>query len=93
MTTNDVPYTYTVTAEDTNGGVLTITAATLPAWLTLTDHGDGTAILSGMPSIADLGYTAIELAVMDDYGLTDTQAFVITVWYRVYLPLALRNAP
>jgi len=33
------------------------------------------------------------LRVTDSGGLTDTQAFTITVWRRVYLPLVLRNTP
>jgi hypothetical protein len=91
--TKDVPYIYTATAEDTNGGVLTITALILPAWLTLTDHWDGAVTISGTPSSSDVGDNAVELVVTDDNGLTDTQSFVITVWYGNYIPLVLRNKP
>lgn len=86
-------YAYTITTQDINGDALTITASTLPAWLTLTDHGDGTASLSGAPSSFDGGDHAVELVVSDGDGLTDTQAFVIAVRHRIYLPLVLRNAP
>ena len=92
----DVLYTYAVTADDPDlihGDELTITATTLPAWLTLTDHGNGTATLTGTPMTADVGDHAVELLVTDSEGLTDTQTFTITVWCRTYLPLVLRNAP
>ena len=51
--TQDVPYT--AIATDANGDALTVTAPALPAWLALTDHGDGTATLAGTPSNADVG--------------------------------------
>lgn len=80
--TQGVVYTYTVTATDsdlTYGDILTITAPTLPAWLTLTTHGGGTATLSGTPSNTDVGQHPMVLRVADSGGLTDTQAFTITV--------------
>ncbi|MBN1920855.1 MAG: DUF11 domain-containing protein [Anaerolineae bacterium] len=89
-------YTATVTATDADlihGDTLTLTASTLPGWLTLTDHGDGTAALSGTPTCADGGRHTVVLRVTDSGGLFDTQTFNITVWSRVYLPLVLRNTP
>jgi len=89
-------YTYTVTADDPDldwGDVLTITAPMCPAWLTLTDHGDGTALLTGMPTATDGGEHAVQLRVTDSAGLMATQTFTITVPYQIYLPLVLRNAP
>ncbi len=80
----DAPYTYAVTATDPDlpyGDVLAITAPTLPAWLTLTDKGDGTATLSGTPTIADVGQHSVSLRVTDGNGLAATQAFTINVAY------------
>jgi uncharacterized repeat protein (TIGR01451 family) len=77
--TQDVPYSYTAAAVDDNGDALTITAPTLPTWLTLTDHGDGTASLSGTPTNAEVGEHPVVLQVADSGGLTATQAFTITV--------------
>ncbi|MDX9956225.1 MAG: putative Ig domain-containing protein, partial [Anaerolineae bacterium] len=92
--------TATVTAADADlvfGDTLTLTATTLPAWLTLTDHGDGASLtlatLSGTPTGADGGSHTVVLRVTDSEGLFDTQSFSITVWSRVYLPLVLRNSP
>ena len=92
-TTEAAPYTYTITAQDDNGDTLTISASTQPTWLTLTDHGNGTATLTGTPDNAEVGNHAVVLSVTDSDGLTTTQSFLITVWGRVYLPLVLRNTP
>ena len=44
--TEDIVYVYNVTATDVDvGDILTITGT--PAWLTLTDNGDGAATLTG----------------------------------------------
>lgn len=98
--TEDMPYTYAVTADDPeliSGDALTVTVPTLPGWLTLTDHGDGTATLSGTPTNAHVGDHPVVLEVTDSGGLYATQSFTITVvekpWYRMYLPLVLRNTP
>ena len=41
--TEDVAYSYAIATSDVDGDALTITAPTLPAWLTVVDNGDGTA--------------------------------------------------
>jgi uncharacterized repeat protein (TIGR01451 family) len=79
--TEAAPYTYTLTAQDDNGDTLTITASTLPAWLTLTDHGNGAATLSGTPMTPDVGNHAVTLRVADSGGLSATQTFTITITY------------
>jgi len=94
-----VLYTYAITTTDPDlphGDVLTVTApTTLPAWLTLTDHGNGTATLSGTPTDAHVGSHPLTLRVSDSGGLTATQAFTVTVAakpvYTVFLPLVARN--
>jgi len=88
------PYLYTITTYDANGDTLSITTTTaLPGWLALVDHGDGTATLSGTPTMT--GTYAIALAVSDGEA-SDTQDFSITVEEgpanKIYLPLLLRNA-
>ncbi len=73
-------YTYNITASDPNAGdTLSISATTLPGWLTLTDNGDKTAILTGLPTISDVGINEVELLVEDQELLNDTQAFNIIV--------------
>jgi len=60
----------------------------LPAWLSLVDHGDGTATLSGTPpinsgAVYDLSFTASN-GVMPD----DTEAFTLTVQEAPYFTSA-----
>ena len=75
----DAAYTYNITATDMDAGdTLTITG-TSPEWLTLTDHGNGTATLSGTPTNDEMGEHAVELVVTDSEGATDSQSFTILV--------------
>ena len=53
----DIEYTYDISTSDVDAGdSRTITATVLPAWLSLTDNGNGTATLSGTPSNTRPGY-------------------------------------
>ncbi len=85
VATEDMQYTYSITASDPNpGDVLTVTATVLPSWLSLT-NGSGSAVffgsttLLGTPTNADVGDHFVSLLVTDSGGLTDTQSFTITV--------------
>jgi hypothetical protein len=96
--TQDAPYTYTVTVGDPDldyGDVLTVTASTLPGWLTLIQTGPVTATLSGTPG--DPREYQVVLRVTDRVGAFAEQSFTITVAekprYYIFLPLAIRNAP
>ncbi len=84
VTTADetVPYTYDIMTSDADhlGSELTITAPTLPSWLTtFNDNGNGTATLSGTPGSADVGPNSVELVVTDPFGASSQQRFDITV--------------
>ena len=77
---SNVLYTWLVESNDPDvDDTLSITATVCPAWLTLTDHGDGTATLSGTPGPADAGDHAVNLYVEDISGQSDTLAFTIHV--------------
>ncbi len=77
--TEDAAYSYSIATSDPDSGAsLTISASTLPVWLTLTDNGDGTATLSGTPTNADVGDHGVVLEVTDG-SLSATQSFTITV--------------
>ncbi len=78
-------YSYTLVSTDSDGDALTLTASTLPAWLSF----DGsTGMLSGTPADSDAGDHAITLTVSDGTDAV-TQSFTITVT----LPVAVNNAP
>lgn len=73
-------YNYNITASDPNtSDVLTITAPTLPSWLSFFDNGNGTATLSGTPSSFDLGSHPVELLVEDGNTGSAAQNFSIIV--------------
>ncbi|MCP4542676.1 MAG: tandem-95 repeat protein [Chloroflexi bacterium] len=77
--TEDSLYSYNVAAGDIDvGDVLSITAPVKPAWLALSDNGDGTAVLSGIPLNADVGAFSVTLQVSDGIS-NDLQVFTITV--------------
>lgn len=76
--TVDVAYVYDVTATDPESEPVTIAAPTLPAWLTFTDNGDGTATLTGTPTASEVGDHAVSLRVSDGSNSAD-QDFTITV--------------
>jgi hypothetical protein len=72
-------YTYVVRTHDPDDESARIESSSLPAWLTLVDHGDGTATLSGMPGGADVGDHAVTLRAIDSTKLTAEQSFTLTV--------------
>jgi hypothetical protein len=78
--TQGAAYSYSIVTSDIDlpTQVLTITAPTLPSWLTLTPTGNGTATLTGTPSNANVGTNGVLLAVTDGIATT-FQNFVITV--------------
>jgi len=74
----DAVFSYTITTSDVDGDALTISATTSPSWLTLTDHLDGTATLSGTPTNSAVGNNSVVLQVSDT-NLSDSQSFTISV--------------
>jgi hypothetical protein len=73
-------FTYDVDVSPGAGATsVTLTSPNLPAWLTLTDHGNGTATLTGIPATANLGALLVTLVATDNLGLTSTQIVDLTV--------------
>lgn len=72
-----------VTATDSDDDALTFTAANLPSFASLTDHGDGTASLALTPGDGDVGvYPNVTITVNDHYTpspASDQETFTITV--------------
>lgn len=75
-----VLYQYELAAYDPDDDPadLFFSAVTCPDWLTLTDHGDGTATLSGTPDAADVGAHDVEIVISDGKA-SSSQAFTIQV--------------
>ncbi|WP_340152588.1 putative Ig domain-containing protein, partial [uncultured Marivirga sp.] len=77
----DQDYQYLITAEDYDqDDELSITnIISLPSWLTLTDNGDGTAVLSGSSNNNLVGTYGIAIGVSDDNGNSANQFFDIEI--------------
>ena len=73
----NVAYTYSVTATDADSDPLTFTATTKPAWLTLTQTGN-VVTLTGTPAHANVGNNAVVLNVTDGKANV-TQSFTVAV--------------
>ena len=81
--TEDSLYTYSITTTDLDADDpdtdLVITGSAKPTWLTLTDHGDGTATLEGMPLEDHVSAHSVTLRVTDDHGAFGEQSFTLPV--------------
>jgi hypothetical protein len=76
----DDPYIYNIQTHDFNSGdILNISGPILPSWLTLTDNGDGTAILSGTPDQLLTGLHDVSISVTDNIADPVEQSFTIEV--------------
>jgi hypothetical protein len=73
-------YAYAITGTDIDADdTLTFSAQLIPDWLSLSDNGDGTALLTGIPANENIGDNAVTLEVTDAEGASDIQSFIITV--------------
>ena len=78
--TEDVAYSYTVIASDVDGGdSVTLEATTKPSWLSFTDNGDNTGVLSGTPGNQNVGDHAVVITATDKSNVSVSQSFTITV--------------
>ncbi len=92
--TEDFLYQYNIVTEDTDpGALLVISAPQAPSWLTLTDHGDGTALLEGTPLNENVGAHNVVLTVNDGTRVLGTQAFTINVTNTNDLPYVNQPIP
>ncbi len=73
-------YSYTVQASVVGNAsaAIAFNATTIPTWLTLTDNGNGTAILYGTPAEGHIGDNDVVLVASTE-GLSETQSFTISV--------------
>lgn len=73
-------YSHTITTSDTDvGQPVSINPEKLPAWLTLTDNGDRTALLSGTPSASDVGADNEVILRANDTEFDVYQDFTISI--------------
>jgi RHS repeat-associated protein len=71
-------FTYNITTTDPDvGDTRSITATSIPSWLTLVNSSNGTATLTGTPNNSQLGLFNIALTATDAGGLKTTQNIII----------------
>ena len=72
---------FLISASDSNSDNLSFSIGNLPAFASLTDHGNGTATLLITPEASDIGIVVIDVMVSDDGvpSLSDNQLVVLTV--------------
>ncbi|MBN2829830.1 MAG: hypothetical protein JXR56_05880, partial [Candidatus Cloacimonetes bacterium] len=61
----DSLYEYLIYTSDADTNRVWIDASLLPNWLTITDNGDNTALLSGIPTNDDVGANPVSLDIWD----------------------------
>ena len=72
-------FSLTLSATDPDTTLPSFTdSGTLPGWATLTDHGDGTATITGTPGYDDAAITTVTITVSDG-ALTDDAVFDIAI--------------
>jgi hypothetical protein len=87
--TQNVPYSYTLTASDADGGVLSYSLVTRPAGMNI----DGiSGLITWTPGSAQVGTQAVMARVTDPTGLFATQPFSIVVADANDPPVANNNA-
>lgn len=77
-TTARVGQEYSYAIATRGGSNRVITAVEIPQWLALTDNGDGTGLLRGIPTPVDTGTHHVDLR-LDVGGRSSNQAFDIEV--------------
>jgi hypothetical protein len=78
--TEDIEYIYEINTQAVNiGDQLTIECTQQPDWLSFTDNGDGTALMTGLPENGNVGTHDITIKVKDNNNLESEQIFAIEV--------------
>ena len=81
--------TIATNASDSNGGVLTFSLASGPAWLSLSPAG----ALSGEPLSANVGTNVFGVSVTDTYGLSNSATFTVGVFPAPPIVISLTGTP
>lgn len=76
-----LPFGTRVAADDVDGNDIAFTLKNGPAWLTLTDAGDGTATLGGTPTVDDGGVARVTVRASDGLlSWDETFDLNVNVW-------------
>ena len=87
-------YRYDVAATDGNAGdTVTLTAGTLPAWLTFVPGAAGTGTLAGTPPAGFTGDVSIALTATDSKSASTLQSFLLNIVVQGQLPVIASLSP
>jgi hypothetical protein len=75
--TEDVDFSYSITSNAAN--IVSLSAPTLPGWLTLSDNGGGAGTLSGTPVNENVGAHSVVLRFTDSGGAFTDERILIVV--------------
>ena len=70
---------FAITTSGVPSATLSRTGAQFPAWLTLTDNGDGTGTLTGTPPAGSGGTYSFTLKAANGFSPSASQNFTLTV--------------
>jgi hypothetical protein len=82
--------TFPVTATDSAGETLTLSADGLPAGATFKDNGDGTGVFTWRTGIAQAGEYTITFIATDGTGQGSTTVTIVVRGTAAVLPLIIR---
>ena len=85
-------YSYSITTTDADGDIPALFLHLGPSWLDLTDNGDGTGVLTGSPTSADVGDHQVVIRALDGAGGTTGQSFEVAVESPNQAPVASNDS-
>jgi hypothetical protein len=77
-------FTQLIAAMDADGDALSFSGS-FPDWLTLVDHGDGTATLTGTPPADAPPIAVVSLSVSDGSSTPPAEMFILCVNQRAWI--------
>jgi len=77
--------TVNITSNDTPGDALRLSLASAPAFVTLSDNGNGTGVIRIAPALTDAQGGRVTVSVTDQGGLTASTSFNVTVQRAVVI--------
>lgn len=77
--------TVNITSNDTPGDALRLSLASAPAFVTLSDNGNGTGVIRIAPALTDAQGGRVTVTVTDQGGLTASTSFNVTVQRAVVI--------
>ncbi len=79
------PVTVNISAKDTPGDIIRLSLTSAPAFVALTDNGNGTGTLRISPSVSDTQGGRVTITATDQGGLSSSTSFNVTIQKAVVI--------